>query len=153
MRNVIGKNSKDVIGGCLMFLLGLYAMIQGTAYNVGSLTRMGPGFFPVSLGVIMASCGIVLIVMAKLSAPRETKSHPLEWKAWACILGSIVAFIVLGQYGGLVPATFAVVFISALGDRQNTLKGIVLLSLAMVAIAIVVFWWALKMQFPLFTWG
>ena len=64
-----------------------------------------------------------------------------------------VAFIVLGKYGGLLPATFAITFISALGDRQNTIVKALILSLAMVAIALVVFWWALQMQFPLIRWG
>jgi Tripartite tricarboxylate transporter TctB family len=151
---LLGKNARDFVGGGLMFLIGLYAIIQGSAYNVGTLTRMGPGFFPVALGVILATCGIALVMIAKLSTPAvDEKRQPREWKAWACILASIMAFIVLGHYGGLVPATFAIVFIAALGDRQNTLKGILTLSLIMVAIAIVVFWWALKLQFPLFAWN
>ena len=70
-----------------------------------------------------------------------------------CIVLSIVAFIVFGTYGGLLPATFAVVFISALGDRQNTLKSAFVLAVAMSIISVVIFWWALKLQFPLFTWG
>jgi len=45
------------------------------------------------------------------------------------------------------------VFISALGDRDNTLTEALLLSLAMCFIAVVVFWWALKLQLPLFQWG
>ena len=59
----------------------------------------------------------------------------------------------LGKYGGLVPATFAIVFISALADRQNTIVAATVLALATVAICIVVFWWALRMNSPLFGWG
>ena len=44
-------------------------------------------------------------------------------------------------------------FISALGDRDNTLREALLLALAMMAIAVVVFWWALSLQLPLFQWG
>ncbi|MCJ9713295.1 tripartite tricarboxylate transporter TctB family protein, partial [Bordetella hinzii] len=51
------------------------------------------------------------------------------------------------------PATFAIVFISALGDRTNTLKQALLLSVSMCVIAVVVFWWALQLQLPLFRWG
>jgi hypothetical protein len=61
--------------------------------------------------------------------------------------------VVLGQYGGLLPATFAVVFISALGDRQNTVKGAFLLSIVMCAVCVAVFWYGLQVQFPLFQWG
>jgi len=45
------------------------------------------------------------------------------------------------------------VFISALGDRDNTWKKALLLSLAIVVVAVVVFWWALQIQLPLFRWG
>ncbi|MNI53324.1 Tripartite tricarboxylate transporter TctB family protein [compost metagenome] len=70
-----------------------------------------------------------------------------------CIILGILAFLLLGEYGGLLPATFAIVFISALGDRKNTIKQAILLSVAMSAIAVVVFWWALQLQLPLFRWG
>jgi hypothetical protein len=70
-----------------------------------------------------------------------------------CIQLGIQAIQLLGHYGGLLPATFAIVFISALGDRTNTIKQAVLLSIAMSAIAVVVFWWALQLQLPLFRWG
>ena len=65
----------------------------------------------------------------------------------------MVSFVVIGVYGGLVPASFALVFVSALGDRRNTLKQAFLLAVGMVVIAIVIFRWALQLQLPLFTWG
>jgi ABC-type dipeptide/oligopeptide/nickel transport system permease component len=83
----------------------------------------------------------------------EKEKRPPEWRAWFLICFSIVAFVVIGIYGGLVPATFAIVFISALADRQNTVKDSALLSAAMVVISVVVFWWALELVFPLFRWG
>jgi len=38
-----------------------------------------------------------------------------EWRAWLCILAGPILFIILGSLGGLLPATFACVFVSALG--------------------------------------
>jgi hypothetical protein len=55
------------------------------------------------------------------TSATEHKPRPPEWRGWLCICSSIVAFAVIGKYGGLLPATFAIVFIAALGDRQNTL--------------------------------
>ena len=56
-------------------------------------------------------------------------------------------------HGGLVPATFALVFISALGDRTHTLRSALLLSVFVTAIGIVIFSWGLELQFPMFSWG
>ena len=50
-------------------------------------------------------------------------------------------------------ATFAIVFISALGDRRNTVKSAFLLAAAMVVVCLIVFSWGLQLQFPLFRWG
>jgi len=137
-----------------MFVIGLGAILQGRTYSMGTLSRMGPGFFPVSLGVILALAGAAIALTARFAEREaEEKALPPEWRGWFCISLSILAFVVLGKYGGLVPATFAIVFISALGDRQNTVKSALLLAAAIVAICLVVFWWALQMQFPLFGWG
>lgn len=137
-----------------MAVIGVAAILQGRVYNVGSLHRMGPGFFPVVLGSLLFLVGILVILFAKRGiSPVAEKDFPSEWRGWICIAVSIVAFVILGKYGGLVPATFAVVFISAMGDRKNTVTRALILALSMVGICIVIFWCALKIQFPLFQWG
>ena len=154
MHRFLNKYTTDYYGGGLMILLGLGVVMQGRTYNVGTLSRMGPGFFPVALGTILALIGAAIALTAKGSVPPGEEKHLApEWRGWICITLSIVAFVVLGKYGGLIPATFAIVFISAMGDRQNTVKSAFILAVAMVAICVAVFWWALKMQFPLFQWG
>jgi hypothetical protein len=148
------KRSRDYAGGMLMTAIGLAAAFQGSSYQLGTLERMGPGFFPTALGVILAITGLAIAVTARFTQyAGELEVLAPEWRGWACIVGALVAFVVFGKYGGLLPATFAIVFISALGDRQNTFMGSVLLALGSVVVAVVVFWWALQMQFPLFQWG
>jgi hypothetical protein len=153
-----GRWNKDYYGGGLMLLLGLGAIWQGFDYQIGTLSRMGPGYFPVAIGAILALMGILImagaISQSANGAEHDVKtSHPPEWRGWSCIIAANIAFVVLGRYGGLLPATFAVVFISALGDRQNSLKNACLLAIAMVVVCLIVFAWALQLQFPLFRWG
>src|SRR5262244_2467394 len=124
MRFSLHEIPKDYLASALMIFIGVGAAVKGTSYNLGSLQRMGPGFFPVSLGVLLTLLGIAIGVvewlrrkpLEEVKAPKAPP-HPPEWRGWACILGSTIAFIVLGHYGGLVPASAAIVFISALGDR------------------------------------
>ena len=145
---------KDYYGGALMVVIGLVAVACGVDYQVGSLRQMGPGFFPVAIGVLLALTGGAIALQASLSAPVEKKAaRPGEWRGWLCIVSALIAFVILGEHGGLVPATFAVVFISALGDRKNRLIDALVLALAIVLVSVVVFWWALKIQLPLFQWG
>jgi hypothetical protein len=153
MLDLGNKRHKDFLGGGLMVLLGLGVILQGRTYKMGTLTRMGPGYFPVALGVILMFLGAAIALSAKFAAAGQEKRLPPEWRGWFCIGISIVAFVVLGKYGGLLPASFAIAFVSALGDRNNTVRSALVLALAVVAVAVVVFWWALQMQFPLFGWG
>jgi len=152
--------NKDHIGGTLMTLTGLVSMMSGLQYHTGSLSRMGPGFFPVALGTLLAFVGILIAITGNgKTAPdagheEHSHGHGLpDLRGTVCILAAVVGFVVVGRYGGLIPATFSIVFISALGDRTNTLKRAILLALAMCVVAAVVFAWALKLQLPLFAWG
>jgi hypothetical protein len=147
-------NIKDFLGGGLVLLLGAGATWQASQYPLGSLRRMGPGYFPLALGVILAMTG-VLIMLASLrgaAAPAAVRQRP-EWRGWFCICASIVAFAVVGVYGGLLPATFACVFIAALGDRKNSLLASAVLAVAMTLVCLVVFWGLLRVSLPLFGWS
>ena len=151
MKALAHRHVREYIGGSLMVVLGIVAAVEGGRYSIGTLSRMGPGFFPVALGVILAAVGLVLLIGAKLAAPQPPlPTLPPEWRGWIAIVVGVIAFGVIGQYGGLVPATFAIVFISALGERENTLKGALFLATLMVMFCVVVFSWALGIQFPLF---
>lgn len=154
MHKWINKHNRDYYAGALMILLGLYTVLQGRTYQMGTLSRMGPGYYPVALGVLMVILGVIIALNARASVPEgEEEALPPEWRGWICILLSIVAFVVFGMYGGLLPATFAIVFISALGDRNNTVKSAFFLAVGMTLVALVIFYWALQVQFPLFQWG
>lgn len=158
------KYKKDYYGGLLMVLIGLGSIYGGMSYQIGTLSHMGPGFFPASVGGLLVLTGVLIAIGGRTNKEENTEgegshvpsAHPTgmpDIRGTICIILGILAFIVLGQYGGLLPATFAITFISALGDRKNTLKQAIVLSLGMVVIAVVVFWWALQLQLPLFQWG
>ena len=154
MNGFLKKCNKDHLGGGLMFLLGLGAAWEGISYKVGMLSAMGPGFFPTALGAILMLVGIVILAGSrKTKAGSAAGQAEFIWRGPLCIALGLAAFLLLGHYGGLVPATFAVVFISALGDRQNSIRQAALLASALVVVCVVVFWWALAMLFSLFQWG
>lgn len=98
--------------------------------------------------------GTAISLTARKSDSQDAKKTPLpDARGSIAILVGLVAFIVLGEYAGLLPATFTLVFIAALGDRENSVIESVILAACMCVIAIVVFSWALQMQFPLFIWS
>jgi hypothetical protein len=140
-----------------MMLLGLGIALKGATYRLGTLMHMGPGFFPTSLGVLLVLIGIA--IAAAGMAPSEGEEdqsilpeHP-EWWAWFCILMSPVLFILFGSYFGMIPGTFACVFIAALGDRNKTWKSVLILSTVVTVFGVVLFSYFLQVPMPILTWG
>ncbi|GBU14854.1 hypothetical protein AwPolaro_02320 [Polaromonas sp.] len=147
-------NKQELISAGLVFGLGLVTLIGGQNYSMGTLGRMGPGYFPVMLGALLMIVSVLMLITGTSSETGiEEKQPPPEYRAWIFVISSVILFILLGKYAGLVPATFALVFLSALGDKTNTLRSAAALATGVTVLAVVVFSWLLQMQFPLFIWG
>ncbi len=154
----MNKLTKDHLGGALLLVMGVAVVIAGVGYGTGTLRQMGSGFFPVVLGGLMALIGVALLASARAAAadPPAEMAHlagpVVQWRGWLCIIGGVAAFVVLGDHGGLVPASFVSVFVAAMGDRQNTWRSAAGLASLMTLLAIVVFHFGLHLLLPLFTW-
>lgn len=147
---------RDFYAGGLMTLLGAAVTLDSLTYTLGTLTHMGPGMFPLMLGITLTFVGMLILgtaIVTPLGNDERILPEKPEWFAWGCILAGPVAFIILGEYFGLVPATFACVFIPALGDRTATLKGSLILSAGVTVFGVALFVYLLKIPFPMFKWG
>ena len=71
---------------------------------------------------------------------------------WACILAGPLAFILFGSYFGLIPGTFACVFVSALGDREATIKSSAILAAVITVFGVGLFSYLLQIPMPLLAW-
>lgn len=146
---------RDFYAGGLMILIGLVAAYKGPTYGLGTLMRMGPGFMPTALGILLVLLGIFIAGTA-INVPAGEDEDILpevpQWRGWACILASPVCFIIFGTVGGFIPATFSCVFVAALGDREVTLKSATVLSLIITVFGVAVFSYLLQVPMPLLTW-
>jgi len=147
---------RDFYAGGLMILFGLFAALNGPKYTMGTLMHMGPGFLPTTLGVILVLLGLVIAGSALATKPGEDEEgilpeHP-QWFGWACILAGPLAFIVFGKIGGMIPGTFACVFVSALGDRESTWRSAAILGAVVTVFGVALFHYLLKIPMPLLRW-
>jgi len=151
---------RDLYAGLLMVFVGIGTVLQARVYEIGTLTHMGPGFLPQILGVILVLLGVCIgfaapheaVAETGLAIPGETTREAFDLRGGLAIASGVFAFIVLGAYAGLVPATFACVFIAALGDRSGTWKGALLLAAVVTVAGCVLFVYVFKIFFPLFRW-
>ncbi len=152
MRLKINKN--EVYAAGLMMLIGLGTVLGSLNYEVRTLARMGPGYFPLLLGSALILISALILASPALEEDEvsTTRLAP-QFRAWTFVVVGMVLFIVLGKYGGLVPATFALVFISAMGDRGNSFKAAAGLAAVITVMAVGIFYYGLQMQFRPFTWG
>lgn len=158
----LSRIPKDYYGGAIMVLIGLCAAYAGSTYHIGTARQMGPGYLPCAVGILLAAVGLLIGLSARHPAPpvddtlvaTAHKSHKLpDLRGAVCIVLGVLAFLFFGAFFGLLPATFAIVFISALGDRSNSVRAAAVLAIAMVVVAALVFHWALQLQLPMFQWG
>lgn len=142
-------------------LIGVATALGSLDYSMGTMARMGPGYFPLLLGLLLALIGVLIAVTPdspdEIQADAEREPFNViarrRLRPWGATVGGLIAFIVVGKYGGLVPATFALICMSALGDPKNSLKASFWLAVGVVSFAIVAFHYGLQLQFPLFSWG
>ncbi len=147
---------RDFYAGGIMTLLGAAVTLDSMTYSLGTLTHMGPGMFPLMLGATLTFVGVLILgtaIVTPLSNDENILPKDREWYAWGCILAGPIAFIILGEFFGLVPATFACVLIPALGDRTATLKGSIILAAGVTVVGTLLFTYVLKIPFPMFRFG
>ncbi|OWU83987.1 hypothetical protein ATO6_16435 [Oceanicola sp. 22II-s10i] len=93
----------DLLAGLFVIAMGLYFAIGGLEYRMGTVVRMGPGFVPVSLGVlaVILGAGICLAAFRRAGALPE-----IDLRQTLFVLGTIVVFALLLERLGLIPAAF-----------------------------------------------
>lgn len=144
------RDLRDIIGGLALAALGLAAAIYARDYEFGTLNRMGPGYFPIVLGILLAVLGLFVAIPAFF---REGTPISVEWKTFALVMGSIVVFAAALKPLGLILATVLAVVVSSLADRETRWKGRLMTAIGVAAITYVVFSMGLSMVLPVWPWS
>lgn len=144
MQRFLGK---DVLAGLVFLAFGWGAIAHARLYEIGTLMRMGPGWFPAALGVILALFGVFLIARGIGWTHGQTVSW--GWRPITCIVASMLAFGFLVPRLGLVPALVAMFVVAALGGREFRWREVLVLTVVMTLFAVGVFVYLLKLPFQL----
>lgn len=143
-------NNASLIGGGLTLVIGAFVLEESSGYGRGSPLRMGPGFFPTLLGVLLLLLGGLLIISSLRGAVWRIKQ--VEFRALACILGSLALFgLVLPRYG-LAPAILSQILTSACASPSSRPLPTIFLALAVTVFAWLIFVRMLSIPLPMFSW-
>ena len=147
---------RDYYAGAIMCGIAAFMGFNALGYNIGTIRNIGPGLFPFALSVVLFAVGLLIALNAGeavadgLDHFDEGASKYPDIKGGIAIIAGMLAFVVLTQTLGIVAGTFACVFVSAIGAKDATWLGSLVLSTVVTVFGIAVFIFLLKLNLPLF---
>jgi len=142
------KDKKDFASGLMFIAFGAFFAILARGYQMGTAAKMGSGYFPFWLGVLLGLLGLVVLIKSLAASSEEHDLGTWDWKTVLWITGAVVLFAVILQYLGLILSIIILVFFSALASHEFNWKQTLVSSLILIAICYGAFVWGLKLQFP-----
>jgi hypothetical protein len=151
------KSQKDFFAGLMFMGVGVAFAWGATTYNVGTGARMGPGYFPLMLGVLLAIIGAAITFSAMVfETEGGGKIGKIAWKPLVFVIGANVIFGILlagvGKFGipafGLIVGIYALVFVASMAEAGWKFRTTLILATVLAVGSYLAFVVALKLQFP-----
>jgi len=143
------RNQKDFGAGIMYMVIGLFFTILATQYQMGTAAKMGPGYFPFWLGLLMTALGLLILVKSLSAKAAIEKIPKFDWKIIGMITGSVVLYGILLPTMGFIVAIAVLVFMSASASHEFHWKGTLVNAIVLIVFTYSVFVLGLKLQFPL----
>ncbi len=141
------RHPKDFYSGLIFIAFGVAAIGIGSNYALGTAARMGPGYFPRILGIMLIVLGAALSLRA-----LRIKGGPVPrfyWRPTLIVLGSVVLFGYIVNYAGLVLSTITLIVLSSAASPEFRFKESVISGVLLAALVVGVFVIGLKLQLPI----
>ena len=150
------KSQKDFFAGLMFMCVGVAFAWGATTYNVGTGARMGPGYFPLMLGILLALIGSLIAFKATVVETVDgDKIGKWAWKPlFFIILANLVFGVLLGGLPsiglpamGMIVAIYALTFIASMAEQGWKFKATFILATVLAVGSYIAFVLALKLQF------
>jgi hypothetical protein len=141
------RRNKDFWAGVMLIGIGAAAIFVARDYRFGNASRMGPGFFPVVLSVILIAFGGA-IMAAGLRRGEKIQSR-VSLRALVLLPASLVGFGILMEVAGFIPALVALVFLAAASGGEFAFREVSLMTVLLTLASVALFIWGLGLPYPL----
>ena len=141
------RHPKDFFAGLLFIAFGVAAIVIGSNYALGTAARMGPGYFPRILGLLLIALGLALALRA-----LRLDGSPIPrfvWRPLLVVLGSVLAFGLMVNHAGVVLSTIFLIVAASAASHEFRLRESLISGVALAALAVGVFVIGLKLQLPI----
>jgi len=144
-------NKRDFFSGLMLVGFGLAALLIARNYRMGTALRMGPGYFPIVLAILLIVIGIIIAGLALRS--DEVTSPKLALRPLLIVTGATVLFGVFINGAGMVLTTLGLVVASRLARPGYPWLETVILAVGLSALCVAIFYFGVRIQMPLLpTW-
>ncbi|MDG5973779.1 hypothetical protein H010_00860 [Hydrogenophaga taeniospiralis CCUG 15921] len=150
-------SQKDFFSGLMFTAVGGAFAWGATTYEVGEGARMGPGYFPLMLGILLVILGIIVTFNSfKAGPPGGDRIGAFAWRPLGFVLGANLAFgallVGLPALGipamGFIVSIYALVLIASMARKGSSLKESLILATLLAIGSYGAFVYLLNLQFP-----
>ncbi|TAG37058.1 MAG: tripartite tricarboxylate transporter TctB family protein [Polaromonas sp.] len=150
------KSQKDFFSGLMFMGVGIAFAWGATTYKVGEGARMGPGYFPLMLGVLMAVLGMAITFKSLVvETVGGDKIGRWAWKPLVYVIAANLLFgVLLGGLPsiklpamGLIIGIYVLTFVASMAESGWKLKNTLILATVLAVGSYVAFVKVLKLQF------
>ncbi len=139
---------RDILAGAIFIAFGLGFGIGALGYELGQPFRMGPGYFPFALGLILVGFGIMVIVKGFIGGEGEPIGT-FEWRSGALIAAAVIFFGLTIRGLGVVGALFGASLLSGLARPETSWREALVIAAGLTVLSVVIFIVALQLRLPL----
>jgi hypothetical protein len=140
----------DFLTGLLFLALGLFVIVYGSRYPLGTAARMGPGYYPLLVSGGLVLIGAILVIRSQAKGSAEIGM--ISVRPLLMVLLGALAFGLLIERLGFLAASVALVILTRFADRDLRLTETVVLALFLTAFTTAIFYYALGMPLRLVRW-
>jgi len=138
------RHPKDFWAGVLFIAFGGGACFVALDYAMGSAARMGPGYFPRVVGLLLAALGAWLVVRS-FRAQGEKIAFP-TFKPLVLVLASVLVFGLTLGVAGLAISTILLVLVASMASHEYRRVESVMAAVALAAFVVIAFHYGLDLQ-------
>ncbi|BDB25060.1 membrane protein [Cupriavidus sp. TA19] len=142
------RSQKDFASGLMFILVGFGFSWVARGYSMGTAAKMGPGYFPFWLGIVLALLGVLVLAGSLSSKMEEDQLARWDIKTLLWILGSVVLFGLLLKPLGMVLSVLVLVLVSSMASHEFSWKGAILNAIILVLISLGAFVYGINLQMP-----
>jgi hypothetical protein len=151
------KSQKDFWSGLMFMAAGIAFAWGATNYTIGEGARMGPGYFPLMLGILLTLIGLFVTFEALVVETEDgERIGSFAWRPLGFIIGANLIFGILlaglPKFGipamGLIVGIVALTFVASFAGKEHNTKEVSILSAVLAIGSYLAFIVLLKLQFP-----